>query len=88
MKSLSENNTEGKSFIDMVCCFDHEEIGSTSQQGARSKFVSNVCERLFEKLNGGLVSKEKFDIAIRKSFIISADMAHAVHPNYASKHQS
>ena len=88
IRSLCESSPEGQSFINMVCAFDHEEIGSKSHQGANSKFTSQICSRIFEKLDPvRVVENETYDIALRKSFIISADMAHAIHPNYASRHQ-
>jgi aspartyl aminopeptidase len=60
---------------------DHEEVGSQSATGARSYFLSSVLDRLL-----GAPSPESFARAIARSFSISADMAHAVHPNYADKH--
>ena len=48
----------------------------------------SVCERIFKLTHGEKAKPEDFDIAMKKSFVISADTAHAVHPNYASKHQS
>jgi len=63
--------------------YDHEEIGSTTPQGAHSSFTNDILQRicLAEKMN-----QEQAMIAYRKSFLISADMAHAVHPNFAEKH--
>lgn len=69
----------------VIALFDHEEIGSSSAQGAAGTFLRDVLERLVEatgeKLRGGLSR------AIAHSFCISADMAHAIHPNYADKHE-
>lgn len=66
--------------IRMVALFDNEEIGSNSTMGAASNMMSSVLTRL----NG----PDHYDIAIRKSILISCDMAHAVHPNYPEKHES
>ena len=64
----------------MVACFDNEEVGSRTRQGAGSPFLKNVLERIIYKLNG---DKEEYMRAIYNSFLISADPAHALHPNYA-----
>ncbi|WBW73118.1 aspartyl metalloaminopeptidase Ape4 [Schizosaccharomyces osmophilus] len=79
--SLSENSLENDDCIRVVASFDHEEIGSVSAQGAESNFLLSVLERL----SG---SSEKFYTCMRSSFLVSADMAHAIHPNYASKYES
>ncbi|MBR4440681.1 MAG: M18 family aminopeptidase [Bacteroidales bacterium] len=63
----------------MVACFDNEEVGSRSRQGAGSPFLKNILERIIYKLNG---DKEEYMQAVYNSFLISADAAHAVHPNY------
>jgi len=63
----------------VMVCFDNEEIGSSTRQGAASPFLKNILERIVYKLNG---DKEEFLRAIHNSFMISADMAHALHPNY------
>jgi len=67
--------------------FDHEEIGSESMQGADSNMLCEITERLFTTLTPNC-TKEDYYRSIRKSFLVSADMAHSIHPNYAEKHQS
>ncbi|WP_407426358.1 M18 family aminopeptidase [Treponema sp.] len=73
---------ESSGFIPVYCVFDNEEVGSSSRQGADSTFFSDVLERIAEKLDW---SGEDLKIALSKSIMLSADNAHAVHPNYASK---
>ena len=63
----------------LLICTDHEEIGSQSACGAQGPFLKDVIERL-------IPNTEKRQRAIRKSMFISADNAHAVHPNYADVH--
>lgn len=67
--------------------FDHEEIGSTSAQGADSNMLVETTERILSAILPE-AKKEDYYRSIRKSFFVSADMAHAIHPNYAEKHQS
>ena len=66
----------------MIACFDHEEVGSRSIAGAGSNLLSDVMSRI----NKG--DAELKSTSIRRSILISADNAHAVHPNYPSKHES
>ncbi|EKX51447.1 hypothetical protein GUITHDRAFT_84989 [Guillardia theta CCMP2712] len=74
-------------YVSAVVCFDHEEVGSTSAHGAGSPIIKELVERVNNWYHSEhLVEHNK--IALQKSFIISADVAHAVHPNYASKHES
>jgi aspartyl aminopeptidase len=63
--------------------FDNEETGSCTYQGADSSFAGDVIERLVLAQGGG---REEYLRALAGSFLISADMAHALHPNYAEKH--
>ncbi|MDP4126632.1 MAG: M18 family aminopeptidase [Bacillota bacterium] len=67
----------------VLVCFDHEECGSTSQQGAASPFLSHVLERI---LLAQKKDRETYFQALAHSFLISADMAHALHPNAEVKH--
>ena len=64
----------------MMVCFDNEEVGSRTRQGAASPFLKNVLERIIYKLNG---DKEEYMRAVYNSFMISADPAHGLHPNYS-----
>lgn len=66
--------------IAVIALFDHEEVGSGSAAGA----ASSVLPRILERLAG---SREAFHQACARSTCISADMSHAVHPNYASRHE-
>jgi aspartyl aminopeptidase len=75
---------EGSSFVNAVVLFDHEECGSQSFQGAESMFFFESLKRIFFNLKG---NEEGWAKAIAKSFLISADMAHSIHPNYPEKHQ-
>ncbi len=60
--------------------FDHEECGSQSRLGADGPFLRSILERFSP-------SNDDFARAIAHSFFVSADMAHAVHPNYADRHE-
>ena len=68
----------------VVVCFDHEEVGSGSAQGAESTFLKDVLERIQSHFKP---SREGFLMAVARSFLISSDMAHAIHPNYADMHE-
>jgi len=76
-------DTEDNISTNIMVCFDNEEVGSQTKQGAGSAFIRNILERLILKLEG---NQEAYYQAIHNSFIISADMAHAVHPNYTEMH--
>lgn len=67
----------------VLACFDHEECGSTSKQGAASPFLTHVLERI---LVAQKKDREAYFRALANSFLISADMAHALHPNAGEKH--
>lgn len=68
--------------INVMVCFDNEEVGSATKQGADSDMLANILERIVVCLGKG---REEFFRALSKSFIISADNAHAVHPNSPEK---
>ena len=71
--------------LQMAAYFQHEEIGSTSQNGANSNFLEVVLKRIHYSIAD---NEESFFQTMAKSFFISADMAHAVHPNYSNKHDA
>mmetsp|Transcript_4997 Transcript_4997/g.10523 ORF Transcript_4997/g.10523 Transcript_4997/m.10523 type:complete len:485 (+) Transcript_4997:163-1617(+) len=76
-------------YVSLAVLFDHEEVGSASQCGAGSPIMSEAVKRITASLTGcsaALPALEAEQIALRKSFCLSVDMAHAVHPNYAHKH--
>ena len=70
-------------YLALHCVFDNEEVGSGTKQGAGSPVLRTIIERIVFNLGGG---PEDLYRAIHNSFMISADMAHALHPNYAEKH--
>ena len=66
-----------------ICAlFDHEEVGSESATGASGSFLADIVERISLHLN-----KEDKLRALANSFFISADMAHAFHPNHAGSYE-
>ncbi|WP_373035528.1 M18 family aminopeptidase [Sulfurimonas sp.] len=60
---------------------DHEEVGSESTSGASGSFLENTLRRMF-------VDYDEYMQMIRTSLMISADNAHAIHPNFPAKHDS
>ena len=83
----STDNLESDTDINVVVLFDHEEVGSGSAAGAGSPIMAEAINRIETALNGGIVDPDLHASTVRKSFILSVDQAHAVHPNYASKHE-
>ncbi len=69
--------------INVFLGFDHEEIGSRSAQGADSMTVSYALEKLCESLH---YSRIEYLDMMAGSFLISGDVAHAIHPNHPEKH--
>jgi len=68
---------EAGPFTKMLFAPDNEEVGSLSTTGAESRFFASVIERA--------VPRGTFDRALAQTFVISADLAHGAHPNYAEK---
>lgn len=76
-------NSKGNKGINIVAVFDNEEVGSATKQGADSNMLLNILERICLSIGK---DREDFLRAISKSFMISADLAHALHPNMEEKH--
>ncbi|EJD01371.1 aspartyl aminopeptidase [Fomitiporia mediterranea MF3/22] len=66
--------------VNVIALFNHEEVGSVSSTGAESSIIPSLLNRLSP-------NAEALNQSIARSFLISADMGHAVHPNYTSKHE-
>lgn len=83
--STSDKSLENEDGVRMVALFDHEEVGSHSAQGAGSPAMFDALTRITSSFptsdSSVLLGK-----AIQKSFLVSADMAHCLHPNYVDKH--
>lgn len=67
--------------VKVYCVFDNEEVGSQTRQGAASTFLNDTLSRISFSLGGNF---EDYRISLSKSFMVSADNAHAVHPNFVS----
>lgn len=68
--------------IPVHCVFDNEEVGSSTKQGAASTFLCDTLVRISESLG---LTPAQYRQKLASSFMVSADNAHAVHPNYAEK---
>ncbi|KAI4868480.1 peptidase [Hypoxylon rubiginosum] len=106
IESVSSSSLDDETSIRLITCFDHEEIGSTSAQGANSDLLPAVVRRLSILAGGrhGETGSDKswehvssdpdidlstaFEQTMAASFLVSADMAHSVHPNYVGKYES
>lgn len=66
--------------ISVACLYDNEEVGSGTKQGAAGDFLYETLKRINRSLKK---SDEDFSVAVFKSFMVSCDGAHAVHPNHA-----
>ena len=69
-------------YINLCAVFDNEEVGSGTRQGADSTFLEDVLQRITEGLKE---SRSTYLRWVADSFLISADNAHAVHPNHPEK---
>jgi aspartyl aminopeptidase len=69
----------------MAVFYDHEEVGSRSGHGAAGTFLADTLSRIVQASGGG---EQDFARSLDRSLLVSADMAHAVHPNYADRHDS
>jgi aspartyl aminopeptidase len=86
LTALLRAGKRGKTpFTRMVALHDHEEVGSRSPQGAGGTFLLDVMERLAALTSEG--DPEARPRTIAQSMLVSADVAHAVHPSYADRHE-
>lgn len=104
IESLKPNDAlEEESSIRLIACFDHEEIGSMTAQGAFSMMLPGILRRLSvlpatsfaEELSEKSYDKTTepdmstaYEQTMSSSFLLSADMAHSVNPNYGGKYES
>jgi len=80
LEAMAESK-ESDGNVNCIALFNHEEIGSVSTTGAESSLVPTLIERLSP-------TPATYGQSIARSFLISSDMGHAVHPNYEKMHES
>lgn len=71
--------TKNPHSVNVLACFDNEEVGSGTKQGAGSTFLNDVLRRICSALG---LTYEDYLRGLASSFMLSADNAHAVHPNH------
>lgn len=95
--SLKNNSIKSDPTIRLIALFDHEEIGSRTAQGADSNMLPAVLRRLSvvpessSSKNGSwenIGAADAHEQTLSRSFLMSADMAHSVHPNYPAKYEA
>lgn len=86
VKATSAEKLANEKGVRALLHFDHEEVGSASTTGAGGSLTDEFVDRVTSAFATN-VDADTLAIARRKSFLVSADMAHAVHPNYADKHE-
>ena len=86
---VENGGLENDEDISLIALFDHEEIGSQSAQGAGSPVMVEAVRRISSALTDHphALDPDVFSSTIRRSFVFSVDQAHAIHPNYSSKHE-
>ena len=95
INSVSTSSLGNEPNIRLISLFDHEEIGSTTAQGADSNLLPSVIRRLSVLSASGKASvtadlidtTTAYEQTVSSSFLISADMAHSVNPNYSAKYE-
>lgn len=80
VEALAETTVNGEGNVNCIALFNHEEVGSVSSTGAESSLIPSLLHRLSPTATSLAQS-------VAKSFLISADMGHAIHPNFQSKHE-
>lgn len=78
IESLLEATNEN---LNIAVVFNHEEVSSQSDSGAASNFLERIIKKIFK----GLGLKEEKEAILSRSMIVSADNAHAIHPNHPEK---
>jgi aminopeptidase I len=89
MEALLASSTSSSSdgIVKLVGVFDDEEIGSLLRQGARGNFLPNTISRITESFSPSSSSTANIlSQTYANSFLISADVTHAVHPNFLSRY--
>ena len=87
INASSEELLNEQSSINIIALFDNEEIGSMTFQGADSNFFYTHLKRIYYQTNDK-ANEDSFLAFCSRSFIVSADLAHAFNPNYLEKFQS
>ena len=85
--------SEPQEYISVYCLLDNEEVGSRTRQGADSDFVEQILKDIWEVAMDNSIMIEgdekpealSFSAALGNSFLLSADNAHALHPNHPEK---
>ena len=77
MRGFTE--AENSDAVSVCCIFDNEEVGSETKQGAASSFLRDTLKRIVSALG---LTEEKYLQMLASGFFVSADNAHAVHPNH------
>ncbi|KAJ0426207.1 peptidase M18 [Aspergillus carlsbadensis] len=91
IESVSDDSAlENESTIRLIALFDHEEIGSCTAQGADSNILPAIIRRLsvLPSASGDADTATAYEQTLSTSFLLSADMAHGVHPNWSAKYES
>ena len=82
LEALLQSDSGSGNYINMLAVFDNEEVGSGTKQGADSTFLGDVLARIRTGLQ---MEEEAYRCMLADSFLISADNAHALHPNHPEK---
>ena len=83
LTALLQSGEQVPEVTQVLAIFDNEETGSQTKQGAGSPFLASLVERVVLAEGG---TREDFHRSIEKAFMVSADNAHAWHPNYSEKY--